>query len=117
MILLNLLFRAQSTVYMFVTDIIFQSLFFPYIPYLFYFLLYLFLLLCLFLFIYFCFLCAVQELGGGVVFLCGINSALVVPVRHVRYSSPAMLSLYRIIKVSRIQLLKPCVQSLSNMAQ
>ena len=37
-----------------------------------------------------------------VVFLCGINSALIVPVRHVRYSSHAMLSLYRIIKVSRI---------------
>ena len=36
--------------------------------------------------------------SSDVVFLYGINSALVVPVRHVRYSSPAMLSLFHTIK-------------------
>ena len=35
----------------------------------------------------------VQELGGGVVFSCGSNSALVVPVRHALY---AMLSLLKV---------------------
>ena len=36
------------------------------------------------------------------VYCCIVNSALVVPERHARYSSPAMLSLFHTIKVSRI---------------
>ena len=73
-------FRAPYIIYILDTKFRYRSLFHFCMRYFFY------IILIISFFVLFIIFRAVQELGGGVVFPCGSNSALVVPVRHVRYS-------------------------------